>query len=628
MATTQYIGSRYVPIFADPVEWSSTKEYEPLTIVLHEGNSFTSKQYVPIGIDITNDMFWAETGNYNAQVEQYRRETQQAVAQINDWYDAAVTEYAEKYSAKSFAFDTVADMQNSINLLYIGAICHTNGFYESGDGGAAWYIINNSDTANGINVLDCNNNLVASLVISKVANPIMFGARGNGITYDTENIQAMLDSGVEYIDGLNKTYKLDDINQEIETGLNGLFIKNSVHITNLKTKCNPNISIFFTPFNVISGDLVVFENVEIDGTSNATYTGSQDGGVSGIKTSLNYNGKIIITNCYFHDCYTDALQIRPGVELIVKNSKIEKCGRNGATCNCEKIYFDNCDFVECGNRTNPKSAFHVEPDGNLAISSIVITNCRFINTYLTDIKLDIPSDYTLSVNSIFISNVFCVKDNPVNAQSFALSLRTGFVIKSIIIADSEMYGISARLSDAANPELQYVESVLVHNVNSKEYSSTLHFTAKRVIVENCKLSRSIYISTGNEEIICRNCHWNGYGVTAVASITPIYNNIETCNITFESCEFTAIPAPLIHTNCKSLRIINCIHWDKSSNIVGPITADFIQVINSVFSAVGTAPTINLGAANETPCLISNSIFYRTAFYTGANVSESNNKSLT
>ena len=74
MGVTQYIGARYVPIFADPAEWTSERTYEPLTIVLHEGNSFTSKQFVPVGIGIDNDAFWAETGNYNAQVEAYRQE--------------------------------------------------------------------------------------------------------------------------------------------------------------------------------------------------------------------------------------------------------------------------------------------------------------------------------------------------------------------------------------------------------------------------------------------------------------------------------------------------------------------------------------------------------------------------
>lgn len=78
---TQYVGARYVPLFANPAQWSSEREYEPLTIVLYQGNSFTSMQYVPVGINITNEEFWAETGNYNAQIELYRQE---------------VTEYAKK----------------------------------------------------------------------------------------------------------------------------------------------------------------------------------------------------------------------------------------------------------------------------------------------------------------------------------------------------------------------------------------------------------------------------------------------------------------------------------------------------------------------------------------------------
>lgn len=70
----QYVGARYVPVFADPLEWSSTQGYESLTVVLHEGNSYTSRQSVPVGIDIGNTAYWAETGNYNAQIEAYRQE--------------------------------------------------------------------------------------------------------------------------------------------------------------------------------------------------------------------------------------------------------------------------------------------------------------------------------------------------------------------------------------------------------------------------------------------------------------------------------------------------------------------------------------------------------------------------
>lgn len=84
MAVREYIGARYVPTFAKPFDWDSTKEYEPLTIVQYNGNSFTSRQFVPTGIDINNENYWAETGNYNAQIEAYREEVLRFDSRISD----------------------------------------------------------------------------------------------------------------------------------------------------------------------------------------------------------------------------------------------------------------------------------------------------------------------------------------------------------------------------------------------------------------------------------------------------------------------------------------------------------------------------------------------------------------
>lgn len=71
----QYIGARYVPKFADPVEWDKLKSYEGLTIVTYAGTSYTSKKPVPVGIELNNTEYWVVTGNYNEQVESYRQET-------------------------------------------------------------------------------------------------------------------------------------------------------------------------------------------------------------------------------------------------------------------------------------------------------------------------------------------------------------------------------------------------------------------------------------------------------------------------------------------------------------------------------------------------------------------------
>lgn len=93
MAVTQYIGARYVPNFyenSDGTEdWRSGVEYEPLTIVTYNGNSYTSKKPVPsnIGNPSENTAYWVSTGNYSQQVEAYRQEVQEYKAESDEKFD-------------------------------------------------------------------------------------------------------------------------------------------------------------------------------------------------------------------------------------------------------------------------------------------------------------------------------------------------------------------------------------------------------------------------------------------------------------------------------------------------------------------------------------------------------------
>lgn len=109
-ARLQYIGSRYVPIFGrkgeDSIEWDNSGTYEPLTIVLYQGNSYTSRQFVPVGIEITNEEYWAKTGNYNAQIEQYRQE---------------VTSISNEVAAVEERVDFVEYFADGINVCKYGA---------------------------------------------------------------------------------------------------------------------------------------------------------------------------------------------------------------------------------------------------------------------------------------------------------------------------------------------------------------------------------------------------------------------------------------------------------------------------------------------------------------------------
>jgi hypothetical protein len=109
-------------VFADPVEWSSSNTYEPLTIVIHEGNSYTSKQAVPKDIDITNEAFWALTGNYNAQVELYRRETAAAKTAADNVQADINTllpkdDFSAENTVKKYVDDSVTAVQTDVDTL-------------------------------------------------------------------------------------------------------------------------------------------------------------------------------------------------------------------------------------------------------------------------------------------------------------------------------------------------------------------------------------------------------------------------------------------------------------------------------------------------------------------------------
>lgn len=158
-----YIGMRYVPVFKGA--WDRSLEYEPLTIVQSDDSAYVSKSYVPVGVPVTDATFWMPWGDFA------------------DGVVTLETLSAEVASAYVRTFDTVADMQAATDLL-AGMTCHTNGFHSAGDGGAAYYTVSASGTANGMDVLACQGSLKATLVVTEpYVTPEQFGAWGDG-THD------------------------------------------------------------------------------------------------------------------------------------------------------------------------------------------------------------------------------------------------------------------------------------------------------------------------------------------------------------------------------------------------------------------------------------------------------------
>lgn len=73
MSITQIVGPRIKPLWADPVEWTSTRSYEAFMFVTYHGDSYCTRQDTPIGIQITNDDYWVKVSDYNAQAVALQR---------------------------------------------------------------------------------------------------------------------------------------------------------------------------------------------------------------------------------------------------------------------------------------------------------------------------------------------------------------------------------------------------------------------------------------------------------------------------------------------------------------------------------------------------------------------------
>lgn len=241
---TQYIGARYVPIFGrkggSTITWDSYHPYEPLTIVLYKGNSYTSRQYVPAGIDITDETYWACTGNFNAQIEQYRKETQT----VKDGLD---TETTTRENADTKLSDRITPLEKAMpsklsivshdntlegagvnsnplkvklnrsnpingtaNTVYpalakdkeTGAI---NGLaFNAGDGLTA-YNSDDADVGPGVRLDSATQKILKNTAAVDKSNPIFYGADNTGTTVCDDAIQAAIENsstGITFTDGV------------------------------------------------------------------------------------------------------------------------------------------------------------------------------------------------------------------------------------------------------------------------------------------------------------------------------------------------------------------------------------------------------------------------------------------
>ncbi len=170
-----YIGARYVPKLVG--EWDSTKEtaYEPLIIVTYQGNSYTSRQYVPAGIDISNTEYWVLTGNFNGQIESFRLALEAVGNRANTIY-----------------MDTVQDMIDSTRL-EVGDIVTCFGYHTIGDMPPTSYTISSTPEASDGGSIITLRTGCAKAIFTNGVTPSQFGFK--------EGESADLTKYIDYVNG-------------------------------------------------------------------------------------------------------------------------------------------------------------------------------------------------------------------------------------------------------------------------------------------------------------------------------------------------------------------------------------------------------------------------------------------
>ena len=123
--TTQYIGPKIVPHFADPAEWSINNEYDALSIVTNNGNTYWAKYNVPSGIDISNTEYWYLSAYPDAQIQAYRNEVME-YAEIVDDYATQVTGFTNTAKELTDFTDAIGNISGTVTPYYAGHFIDTH----------------------------------------------------------------------------------------------------------------------------------------------------------------------------------------------------------------------------------------------------------------------------------------------------------------------------------------------------------------------------------------------------------------------------------------------------------------------------------------------------------------------
>ena len=312
-----YYGARYVPVFDG--EWDATKTYEPLTIVQYQGNSYTSRTYVPAGVTPDTTDYWAETGSYNAQVEQYRQE---------------VLAYAKEVEKKP-------DYNPNPSQVYNYYVSTTGDDTAAGTLTAPFKTIQHA--------FDVITGLVAQpgeYIIHVSAGTYTESLLIQGITPKTGSVKVQAENAI--LDGGNSLYRGITIRESHNISFYGLTVQN---FTNSCVFIRESVIIEFHSCSII-GKPDKFGYHVIDHSTYFIHGGSITGCDHGISEyfhvlrsvmSNDIDGHLVISNCHI-GLFTKELCTGHFNDVTITGCNIAFHATRNSTANLARTTFKNCTY--------------------------------------------------------------------------------------------------------------------------------------------------------------------------------------------------------------------------------------------------------------------------------------------
>lgn len=338
-----------------------------------------------------------------------------------------------------YNFETVDDIRTTSIVLVEKDAIRTQGHGQTGDNGGAYYVIenNSSDTDNDGDVIRINSTLIARLVPNNDVNVKQFGAKGDNVNDDTQEIQNAIDycmsnqinelkipSGTYRISNTLKVVNelvLDIYGNPVVTRPSGIYISgsgvNSTIIRSLSGLTGPMLEFDGVPTKgayINSGGLegILFDGGNVGGDDNhgLTYLGWWYGAVKNCKfqnfkgdgvrqisdltvdpnpdwsASLNIEfQKVGIERCHGYAFNNTEGQGAPS--HVFDQCIFVLCKKGGAYIQSSAVKFLNCSFAAIGWSSEMASdmtagdAYGIHFGGNSLTfnSRHVVEGCEFDN---------------------------------------------------------------------------------------------------------------------------------------------------------------------------------------------------------------------------------------------------------